>query len=452
MSLRAVEHFHSLLESMDAGELEDMKDKFLADLTLQKASYGGRLLTRYLRPKFLTVAQMQYIRQVCTVLRNVVVKVKNAYFENSDVRADIALTDRERELAAIDPGFDRICVTSRWDSFWSESGLNFVELNAESPAGMAYTDIMNQIYFDLPVMHQFSKRYKVEPFHLREVLLHAMLVTYMSWSGVKSNRVVPNIAIVDWEGVPTYNEFALLKQYFEFHGLRTIIADPRELEYRNGRLVKGDFEIDLLYRRVLIQEFVEKLDEVQPMLQAYADQRVCMINSLRTKIVHKKSVFAILSDTRNAGYFSASERQVIDEVIPWTRVLRDCKTDFHGKQIDLVEFTGRTKADLVIKPNDDYGGRGVVIGSEVSQEQWDAALTGALEQVSVVQEKVPLAWEQFPYYDGGLKYDNLLVDLDPYLFGINMGGCLTRLSTSSLANVTAGGGATVTFIVDELQK
>lgn len=450
MNKTAIEYYNDLLRAMSTSEIEGMQENFLANLSLRKASYGDRLLTRYLRPKFLTIEQMKTMRRVCTTLRNVIVKVKDAYFDDMQIQADIALTEGEQMLAAIEPGFSRICVTSRWDSFWGEQGLKFVELNAECPAGVAYTDIMSQVYQDLPVMRRFTEKYRAEPFYVREMLLDALLFTYLNWQGNKSPRAVPNIAIVDWEDVPTYSEFELLQTYFEFHGLNTIIADPRELDYSGSRLRKGDFEIDLVYRRVLTQEFLEKLDEVQPMLQAYRDRNVCMVNSFRTKMLHKKSVFAILSDSRNAGYFSAGERRVIDAHIPWTRLISDCKTDFHGETIDLLNYISRNRENLVIKPNDEYGGKGVVIGWETSQEAWEKAVQSAQDDVWVVQEKVPLAKEVFAYYEDGLQFKELLVDLDPFLFGVNVAGFLTRLSTSSLANVTAGGGATVTFIIEEV--
>jgi len=42
-----------------------------------------------------------------------------------------------------------------------------------------------------------------------------------------------------------------------------------------------------------------------------------------------------------------------------------------------------------------------------------------------------------------------LVDLDPLLFNGVVEQAFTRLSTSELANVTAGGGMVPTFIIDE---
>jgi len=40
-----------------------------------------------------------------------------------------------------------------------------------------------------------------------------------------------------------------------------------------------------------------------------------------------------------------------------------------------------------------------------------------------------------------------VVDLDPYLNGALVGGCLTRVSFTHLANVTAGGGTLPLFIL-----
>jgi hypothetical protein len=51
---------------------------------------------------------------------------------------------------------------------------------------------------------------------------------------------------------------------------------------------------------------------------------------------------------------------------------------------------------------------------------------------------------------GSLRVEDRILDTAPFIFyGAYMDGCLTRLSTESLVNVTAGGGSSVaTFIVE----
>ena len=48
-----------------------------------------------------------------------------------------------------------------------------------------------------------------------------------------------------------------------------------------------------------------------------------------------------------------------------------------------------------------------------------------------------------------IHYLDLAIDHDPYLFWGSVSGCLTRLSSSALLNVTAGAGSVVpTYIVE----
>ena len=109
------------------------------------------------------------------------------------------------------------------------------------------------------------------------------------------------------------------------------------------------------------------------------------------------------------------------------------------------------KDRLVLKPNDDYGGKGIVLGWTVTQAAWESAVHNALAEPFVVQEKIRLPKEPFPTFDGGvLHVADRMLDTNPYVaFGTTVQGCLTRISTDELVNVTAGGGSTVpTFLLE----
>ncbi|HQF70270.1 MAG TPA: hypothetical protein PLH39_03210, partial [Promineifilum sp.] len=76
----------------------------------------------------------------------------------------------------------------------------------------------------------------------------------------------------------------------------------------------------------------------------------------------------------------------------------------------------------------------------------------ALETPHVVQERVRIPNEPYPsLVDGRLQIYNRMLDTAPFVFhGEYVDGCLTRLSTDPLLNVSAGGGSTVpTFIVEK---
>ena len=67
-------------------------------------------------------------------------------------------------LLSIDPGYPCPMPTSRLDAFFvSEQELKFTEYNAECPAGAAYCDGLADVFYALPIMREFMKRYRVVP-------------------------------------------------------------------------------------------------------------------------------------------------------------------------------------------------------------------------------------------------------------------------------------------------
>ena len=156
----------------------------------------------------------------------------------------------------------------------------------------------------------------------------------------------------------------------------------------------------------------------------------------------------MLTDDDLQGLFTAKERSAIARHVPWTRRVNEERTRRAAEEVDLPAFVRDHREALVMKPNDEYGGKGVFIGAEMSQADWEAALAEALRSSYVVQDKVELRRESFPELGPeGLRTRDLVVDLDPFIFEGEVGGVLTRLSGTSLANVTSGGGQVPAFVV-----
>jgi hypothetical protein len=441
----AVHDYNALIER-NPGLSDESRQVLLERLNQAHLVFGGRMLSPYLRPHFVTADEWGIITSACETIWGAIEKVGRAAATDQSMLEQLGLTDAERRLAAIDPGYEEVSITSRLDSFLSSDRYSFVELNAECPAGIAYSDVAAEIFSDLPLMREFARRHKVTPMYCRQHLLDSLLKIYRR---VRSQPERPNIAIVDYRGLPTQREFELFKQYFESRAYPATIADPRELELRGGRLYHGDFRIDLVYRRLLVTDFLKKIDECQALFQAYVDGSVVVINSFRTKYVHKKMLFAVLTDERYQRYFTESELEAIRRHIPWTRKLEDVETSYYGQKIDLLEFVRKRREHLVLKPNDEYGGHGIYIGWELDEGTWGQAIESALGSDYLVQERVATSREVFPLIDEGeVRMVEQLLDIDPLLFFGRVRGAFTRLSSSSLANVTSGAGMVPTMIVD----
>jgi hypothetical protein len=203
---------------------------------------------------------------------------------------------------------------------------------------------------------------------------------------------------------------------------------------------------------VLINELVERCGLEHAVVRAVRDGAVCMVNPFHCKLLHKKLSLAVLSDERNIDLFNEDERAAIDAHIPWTRRVEERTTLYHGQPVDLLPFIAEHRERLVLKPNDDYGGRGIVLGWETSSENWKTAIRLATTEPFVVQERIEIPVEAYPVVTNGkVRFEDRILDTAPYAwYGDYIDGCLTRLSTESLVNVTAGGGSSVaTFVVAE---
>jgi uncharacterized circularly permuted ATP-grasp superfamily protein len=424
---------------------------FTAAMRARKLTFGQRVHCPFLRPFFLTSADEARIRTAAETIAALGERVVRAALESDDIYEQLGMTEAEDALVDIDPGYLTASTTSRLDAFLLSDSLHFAEYNAEAPAGIGYTQRLCELFDSTEVMGRFRATRKIRFHPVIDALLEALMESYGDWGGTAKP---PTIAIVDWREVPTWSEFEILRDTFTAAGVPTIVCDPRELVFAGGALTAQGTKIDLVYRRVLVNDVLARPAECRALVDACAARAVCMANSFRCKLAHKKAFFAVLTDPAHEALFSAGERAVIQAHVPWTRVLDDVETRKGDWQGDLLELAHAWREHLVIKPNDEYGGKDVKLGWEMSEGEWDAAIESALEDPYgswIVQERIPVRREVFPEFDsaGHVSLNEVLVDLAPYLFRGRFGGYLTRLSATGLANVTSGGGQVPAFVIGE---
>ncbi len=448
MIKEAVAYYHELLNDAD---LATASQKLLDEgLESSKLIFGGRRLSPYLRPHFVMESDWSMITTTCKTIFGALQKVKDAAVVNDAILDELGVTEIERDLVKIDPGYSHVSPTSRLDSFLTEDSYSYVELNGESPAGIAFADSATEIFKTLPVMQRFAERYEVRGLEGRLKMLEVLLACYAEFCGGTPDHK-PVIAIVDLKDLPTIKEFELFRDYFESKGYTSVICAPEDLEFDGEKLRFGDVAIDIVYKRLLVNEYLPIMNTQSALLDAYRAGAICMVNSFRGKLVHKKAIFAVLTNERYRHLFSAEELSAITKHVPWTRMFREEQTENHGATIDLVEWTRSNSHKLVLKPNDDYGGHGIYIGWNSSESEWDNAITLALKNDDyLIQERVKTAKESFPMITddaGNWEMVEQLVDLDPLLFLGKVGSAFTRLSSTELANVSSGGGMVPTFII-----
>src|SRR4249920_190167 len=308
-------YWNTLLEGVDTLK---MCGRLSAQMRERRLRFGDRVVCPFLRPFFLDAADEARVRGVAEMLWRLGERVAAEAIGTPQLLADLALSDDEIRLAQIDPGYATTSTAARADAFILPDSLQFAEYNAESPAGLGYSQLLAEMFHGEPVMAAFRERFDVRFARPIEALLAALLASYKEWGGTASP---PRIAIVDWREVPTFSEFEILRDAFIALGVPTVICDPRDLEFATGSrfsagtgrgLYANGERIDLVYRRVLINDMLARPTECRALLDGYRSRTVCVANSLRCKIPHKKAFFAVLTDERYADLFSAAEREMID--------------------------------------------------------------------------------------------------------------------------------------------
>ena len=443
----AIDRYHDVLTAyVDKGGEDHLA---LLDRMVQRgAVFAGRPICTFLRPQFLLRSQQELIERVIAQFRGAIIKARDAILADPALLDLVALTDGERRLLEINPEFKSFGVVTRLDTILSGDDLQLVELNAEGAFGGSYSDRLTDLFEGFAPMREFSRSRRVTPLYTGAALVGAILDSWHEFGGTR----VPRIAVVDWKEVATRTEFDLVCERFQRSGLPARFVDPRELEYKDGELSAGGQGIDLIYRRVLTSEILGREAECKPLLDAYKARVVCVVNSLRAKILDKKVLFALLFEPKIMALYTREEEAAIRRHVPWTRrVTEGNTTDPDGNTIDLLPWVAQNRAELVLKPNDEGFGRGVLIGANVEPSVWERALKLAVIDPSVVQRRVALPSAMFPEVGaaGELFFSRRHIELDPYLFRGETRGVLTRLSATMDCNVHTGAGTVPTFILED---
>jgi hypothetical protein len=447
----AIHRFHKLLES------EPFKDMSWAEALQSRMKdehllFGSRPASPVLRPHFITNRQYQNLVKAAESLFSAISRVQEIALLNPVLLNRMQLLPAEKMLASIDPGYPFLAVTDFLDTHLNNGSLRFTEYNSETPAGVAFGDALSNMFYDSPPMKEFRKKYSLTKLGGTKQLLQALLKAYKEFGGKNGTKKKPRIAILEFRQpfqTAAAPEHVMLAELFRKEGCETEVVSPEQLEYRNGVLRKNDFEIDLIYRKMKVNEFLVRFDLTHPLVRAYQDKKVCIVNSFRAELARKKAIFDLLTDEAVTGKFPTAERKAIREFIPWTRVVVTGKTTRFGKPIDLIDYIQQNRSKLVLKPNDDSAELAMYRGASMDDSTWEKAIKVALRTPYVVQEVTESARAPFPVLQyGNLQMKDLNVDVHPHSFLGKVYGCSSWLTTEAPSGVRSAVGLAPTFIID----
>ena len=417
---------HRLLA--EPGRAISALDQLGRELVTQGLMFGDSVIPTSLKPYFVASAVHDAWVQASERLIALLENVARLFVEDRELYALLGLPPGGRDLIDIAPGYSRIAVLSRPDAVHDDTRLRFLEINSDSPAMMTIADRIQRIQSELFPVVDLADRWNLSYSTRTPRLLEALLDCYREWRGGTNT---PTIAIVDWRGEKTSHELQRAAEEFTRLGSPTLVADPRDLSLKNGRLMVSERSIDLVYRRVLFTDFLERRDELAPLLEAYRRGAVCMVNPLRSYVVGSKALLALLHSERLKTYFSPMERELVSSVVPPTWIVDE----------GIRRRLRHERTGWVLKKAESHGGHHVLIGPLTADAQWEAALAETGTEIWVAQQLEPIPRYRLPQVnpDGGVTLSERFINWNPFLFGGRYAGGITRASDSMLINICQGG-------------
>jgi glutathionylspermidine synthase len=377
------------------------------------------------------------IRTISNLLEQVVELALNSvtFMEQMGVSPNI------EELALNDSPSRLAIEFARYDFIPTAGGARFLEFNVDSPAGAVFSNILDTSFQQQEAARECGMHTLFPSSPTASLYADAMLAAYTEHARATDEK--PNIAIVDFDGTPTLPEQELIAKTLQERGYHAKCVDPREFDYRteDRGLYHADTRYHLVCRRALVPELARRRVLVGPFLRALRHGDVVVVNPLRSRLAGNKGVMEILTSSAFERFFTPAENQAKLRLLPWSRLLQERRTDYLGREIDLLPFVATRPEKFVLKPGAAFGGQDVVLGPFCDKQEWLKRLDEAVNQQGVVQEYVPACEHVTLLTEGSsIVEQKKYLTLGAFAIRGEYAGCIGRVSADPVVNVRRGGG------------
>jgi hypothetical protein len=202
------------------------------------------------------------------------------------------------------------------------------------------------------------------------------------WRAQRGDAPLRSIAIVDDGPEQQYlaPEFELARELFLAHGIHAIVADPQQLQWRNGALwhpaLPEGTPVDLVYNRLTDFDLSEARHA--DLREAYVIGATVVTPHPRAHAVHadKRNLITLSDDALLAAWgASSADRDLLRAVVPHTQLVT----------ANNAEALWAQRRHLFFKPATGYGSRAAYRGDKLTRRVWSEILAATF----VAQALVP---------------------------------------------------------------
>ncbi|SCG81880.1 hypothetical protein DW1_0259 [Proteiniborus sp. DW1] len=387
------------------------------------AIYKGKPVPFLYQLMFFTKEDLEIFKNIGKTMISITNKVVNKYKESPDFRKKFGYSKLLEDLILTDHGYDVNVPIGRFDIFYGGSdNFKFCELNTDGSSAMNEDNTIGRILLETESMKIMKEEYSISYFELIYKWVDESIKIFNKFN---PNIEKPNVAIVDFDESGTPYEFEEFKKAYINRGYNAVIADPRELKYIKGSLYYKDIKIDLVYRRIVTRELIDRSEEIQDFINAYRDKAVCVIGPIKSQIMHNKIIFKILHEEDVQKMFTEEEKEYINKHIPYTDV-------FSGHR-SVYDEVLNNKDSYILKPMDLYASKGVYAGRDFTFDEWKKRLDECWGKDYLYQEFcVPFTRDFVEFEDGKVKVSKFGHIIGLFMYNEELAGMYTRIGKNNI--------------------
>ncbi|HEY6324509.1 MAG TPA: hypothetical protein VJA16_23430 [Thermoanaerobaculia bacterium] len=322
----------------------------------------------------------------------------------------------------------------RADFVASRNGFWCVELNLTACLGGWETGLVAPMLLEVPALARFIAAEGLAVGYSNTVrLLLAHVVRHALAAGLAETAV--NVAVLCPRAVAGSPYAPLLAREYAatLAGSEPAVTGTigmcvlSDLAERGGRLWWGERRL-----HAVIQWILGPSDSA--VVRCFKAGNLHLYNAPLGPLLSDKRTLALLSERAESSVFTAAERRIIREHIPWTRLLAAGETTFAGERVALADFVLARRHDLVLKKGQSAGGEAVIIGRFTAAADWRSAVAATLAAGDwIVQEYVESL--PFLFQDGAAGCSPHDVVWGPFVFGDTYAGTILRLQPKTLGGI-----------------
>jgi len=351
-----------------------------------QAANGGQLLPR---PLFVARETIDRFSADLSEFFDLLTSLPRRLFDG-DVAAYCAALGMEKQRAAILSRYpDKPTKYGRVDAYHDGESLRLLEFNIGSALGGIDRAEIGRMLLRVDAFASFAAEHGLTHVHTGE----KVAALYREAASAVTGGADPVVGFVESaSGFGSYVNAA--KSYVEMmahQGLEVVLGTIDEITERDGRLYLHGKRIDLIQRHFTENEMVTEpgvAEAAARIFAAHDEGRVVLWTSLASSLYHNKAALTLMSDSRLRAAFSPAEAELVDRVLPWTRLLGATSTEVDGQTVDLIDYCRAHRADLIVKPQGSFGSDGIVAGWDTSDSEWAIALSAGIEEGALVQSRV----------------------------------------------------------------